>query len=322
MDYLVMAGDTPAEEVDWSRLGHVYLVANGKGGVGKTTTVSHLAALAALSGLRVLVVDLNGQGNIGEDLGYTGDKERDDEGQGLFRAVILGEALRPVEVRPRLDVVPGGEWVARIVAAMGPEMADPERARTMLLALARALEKVADDYDLIVIDSPPEVAVLMQLALCAARWIVVPMKTDESSRKGLRGVGRHFRAMRSHNPFVVLLGVFVFASGTGSTRIRGHLRGEVERDLGGADLLFNAFIRHSEGVGRDVRFRGEPVFELERRIGENPAFWELRAGTADRTRLVSGTAAGVAEDYAALVKEIFARAQSVQRRMAAEGSWP
>jgi chromosome partitioning protein len=318
----VVTGPGASDGVDWSALGHVYLVANGKGGVGKTTTVSHLGALAAADGLRVLIVDLNGQGNVGEDLGYTGRAGYDDAGRGLFAAVVFGDALRPVAVRKGLDVVPGGEWVSRIGPSLTAEMADPDRTQSALLSLARALAGIAGEYDLVLVDSPPEVALLMQLALCAARFVLVPMKTDESSRKGLRGVAVHFRAMRNHNPWLVLLGVFVFASGTGATRIRHQLRAEVGRDLGTPELLFDAFIRHSEAAGRDVRAHGEPAHEVEQRVDANPQFWELRAGTADADRVVSKTTAGVAADFEALAREVFARAAAVRAQMQKEGRWP
>jgi chromosome partitioning protein len=100
--------DEPELAIDWARLGHVYVVGNGKGGVGKTTTSAHIAALVASDGARTLLIDLNGQGNCALLLGFA-NTERDDKGRNLFSAVTAGAQLTPVRnVRPNLDVVPGG----------------------------------------------------------------------------------------------------------------------------------------------------------------------------------------------------------------------
>jgi chromosome partitioning protein len=68
----------------------------------------------------------------------------------------MDEPLTPArEIRPNLDVVPGGKYVRRVTATMTAEMTDRKRAGHAVLALARALLPVADDYDVVIIDSPP-----------------------------------------------------------------------------------------------------------------------------------------------------------------------
>ncbi len=79
-------------------------VSNGKGGVGKTSVASHLAGIAAAAGWKVLAVDLDPQGNLGQDLGYY-QADRGDSGRSLSDAVIDGTELVPLrDVRPNLDV--------------------------------------------------------------------------------------------------------------------------------------------------------------------------------------------------------------------------
>ena len=129
----------PAEPaVDWSRLGNVYLFANGKGGVGKSTCSTHGAALLAADGARVLLVDLNGQGNVATMLGFA-NTEADDKGRNLYSAITAGAALSPVrDVRPGLDVVPGGPFVRRIAPVMAAEMGNSQSARQVLMSLGAA----------------------------------------------------------------------------------------------------------------------------------------------------------------------------------------
>jgi chromosome partitioning protein len=125
----------PGPIIEWSRLGHVYVVGNGKGGVGKTTTSAHIGALVASDGARTLLIDLNGQGNIGLLLGFA-NTERDDKGKNLFSAVTTGAPLYPDRnVRPNLDVVPGGHYVRKIGPVVSAEMTTPGGAYKSGLAL-------------------------------------------------------------------------------------------------------------------------------------------------------------------------------------------
>ncbi|MBX8687820.1 chromosome partitioning protein ParA [Mycobacterium vulneris] len=310
--------------VDWRRLGKVYLFGNGKGGVGKTTCSTHAAALVASDGARTLLVDLNGQGNVATILGFA-NTEANDQGRNLFSAITAGAPLTPVrDVRPNLDVVPGGMFVKRITPVLSAEMGNQHTAKQVLMSLALALQQISDSYGLIIIDSPPENQTLLQLALCAARFVVVPMKTDALSRTGLRELAGDFRAMREHNPYLILLGCFVFASGYGATNIRKETKENVSRDLGqkGDDVMLKSFIRHSEAVGQQVPKYGRLAHELEKEIVNNPKHWELKKGTAASSTVVSTTTQSVAEDFAKLTKEILTRGSKIRAEMMEKGMWP
>jgi chromosome partitioning protein len=313
----------PGPIIEWSRLGHVYVVGNGKGGVGKTTTSAHIGALVASDGARTLLIDLNGQGNIGLLLGYA-HTERDDQGKNLFSAVTTGAPLQPLRnVRPNLDVVPGGHYVRKIGPVVSAEMTTQDEARRVLLSLADAIQKVASQYQLIIIDSPPENPLLLHIALCAARFVIVPMRSDGFSRAGLRELASDIRGMREHNPYLMLLAVFVFASGTGSTKIRRELGETVSQDLGhSSDLLVDSFIRHAESVANDMVKYGLLAHELEQEIANNPRHWEIRKGTARNATVVSVTSRLVAEDYDKLAAEILTRASTRRGEMIQQGVWP
>jgi len=310
--------------VDWGRLGKVYLFANGKGGVGKTTCSTHAAALVASDGARTLLVDLNGQGNVANVLGFA-NTEANDQGRNLFSAITAGAPLNPVrDVRPNLDVIPGGTYVRRIPPVINAEMGNAQTAKQVLMSLALALQEISDHYGLIVIDSPPESQLLLQLALCATRFVVVPMKTDDLSRTGLRELAGDLRAMREHNPYLMLLGCFVFASGTNAKAIRKETRENVSRDLGqnADDVMLKTFIRHSEAVGQQVPKYGRLAHELEREIVNNPKYWDVKKGKADNTAVVSTTSRPVAEDFAKLTEEILIRGSQIRAEMIEKGVWP
>ena len=87
--------------------------------------------------------------------------------------------------------------------------------------------------------------------------------------------------MREHNPYLMLLAVFVFGSGTGSKKIRREIAKSVSEDLGqSSDMLLESFIRHAESVANEMVKYGLLAHELEQEIANNPKYWELRKGSA------------------------------------------
>src|SRR5947209_385764 len=129
-----------ADPVRPSVLDNAVAVANGKGGVGKSSITANVAGTAALSGWKVLAVDLDPQGNLGNDLGYN-QGGRSDEGRGLLRAVVSADPLEPLAgVRENLDVVPGGEAIDELVAILTTRQ---HRDASAAGAVGVALEPIA-----------------------------------------------------------------------------------------------------------------------------------------------------------------------------------
>jgi cellulose biosynthesis protein BcsQ len=202
-------------------------------------------------------------------------------------------------------------------------MATKDDANRVHLALAECLQKIAGQYQLIIIDTPPENPLLSNIALCAGRFVIVPMRTDDYSRAGLRDIAADIRRMREHNPYLMLLAVFVFGSGTGSKKIRREMAKSVSEDLGqSADMLLESFVRHAESVASEMVKYGHLAHELEQEIANNPKYWELRKGSAKNANTVSETSRLVAEDYANLATEVLTRAATRRAEMIAQGRWP
>lgn len=310
-----------APEVNWPSLSNVYLFGNGKGGVGKTTSACHFSAYAAMVGAPTLMVDLNGQGNVATLLGFS-DTEQDDAGRNLFSAVTTGAPLTPVkDVRENLDVVPGGAFVRKIIPVLMGEMATADGMKGAYLSLAVALQKISSQYRMIIIDSPPENTPLLRLALCAARFVAIPMLTNDLSRTGLFEIAGDIRDMRELNPYLTLLAVFIFGSDTRSASIREAFIEEVTHDLGSSrDALLTEFvnadgeteplfIRHSEAVARQMPRYGKLAHELE----------DAMPGNRKR---ISKTTMPLAKDFDNLCRAILTRAQTQQAKMISEGVWP
>ena len=296
-------------------------IANGKGGVGKTTLTAGLAGQLAASGHRVLVVDTDPQGNLGRDLGYGLH-----DGGSLALAITHGMALDVLrDVRERLDVVPGGPalWdVAPAFTARGARGASLPGLRPALDRVRPERGKAGPgkteggktgrgttDYDLVLVDTPPGEPILQELVFAAADFLIIPSRSDEASLDGLVVVAQRFAAARAVNPGLTLLGVVLFGARAGSTRLHGRVRSALEETLGGAAPVFDASIRYLESAAVDMRSRGLLPYEL-RAAHETETVARidrLRTGASGRgDPLLSrnSSVARLAGDYADLADEV------------------
>lgn len=282
--------------------------ANGKGGVGKTSVTANVAGIAALSGWRVLSIDLDPQGNLGNDLGYlqSGDS---DQGAGMMAAIKDGAKLKPLrDVRPGLDSVPGGDHMDGLMAVLAPRFLDERAPAT---AIADVVATLADGYDLVLLDCPPAGGVLLEAILIATRFLVIPTKRDLGSLHGLVRVARSFASVRTHeNPDLDVLGVVLFDFARQDTRILADTRERLVRNLAGAAPVFETVVRNARKASTDMRRDGLLAFEYE-----EAAAASLRARVSERVwekpyqaspNGFSKTASGLAEDYQNLTKEILA----------------
>jgi len=291
------------KHVDRSVLQRVVAVMNGKGGVGKTSVTANLAGLYAAAGYRVLVLDCDPQGNLGVDLGYLGDG-RSDSGQELLRAITEGAAPNPLTgVRENLDVLAGGDLLNDLAGELSRTGRGTVDAAGM--ALAASLAQVAENYDLIFIDSPPGGDVLQRLILTAAKWVIVPTRSDDASRIGLRDVARRYLQARGDNPGLALLGVVLFGVNISATRVTGQAREALARDLNGVVPVLDSTIRYVEAAATDARNRGQLLHELEKSVAAQPRWYELRRNAeGKKTSALAASAGSLAGDYAALAKEV------------------
>lgn len=290
------------------RLARVVAVMNGKGGVGKTSLSGNIAALSAAAGYRVLVVDLDPQGNLAEELGYVSGS-LDDAGEGLATAMQFGRPVTPTALRDGLDVLPGGEFLEDLESVLGTRSDRTSRRTDAHSALASSLAPVAGDYDLVLLDCPPGSPSLQTAALGAARWLIIPTRTDDSSRKGLVKVARRYADARERGAAVELLGVCLFGVTSAARKVRAEAREDLQRDLGSVAPVFETVIRYAEAAAVESRRRGVAVHELEAAGLDAPRWYERLRNPSLPSDVVPGSAASLAADYAHLAQEILRKLQ-------------
>lgn len=299
-----------------SELSRVIVFATGKGGTGKTSCAANVAGLAAQAGMRTLLIDLDSQANLGFDLGYA-DSENADGGAHMVQTLVAKGTLTPVltNVRPNLDVIPGGSELDDLEELVLARQRRGQEGRTML---RDALLGIVDDYELIIIDTPPSRrSALVLLALAAARWIVIPTKSDRASIKGLSVLAEQVVGIREVNPDIDVLGAVLFGMGTAASVRRRFAAEDVRNVLGDSELLFQSIIRHAEAAADDAREKGKLVYELAEVVHSAEPYWKALKEGRSPTR-VAGSAPALAEDYVLLTDELLKRIGAAEEAEANE----
>jgi chromosome partitioning protein len=229
-------------------VGQTIACANQKGGVGKTTTVVNLGSYLALAGERVLVVDLDPQGNATSGLGL----DRLSIERSIYDAVIDGANLRELTVSgpvPGLDVVPSAIALAGAEVELAPLEGRERR-------LDRLLAEVADDYDYILVDCPPSLGLLTVNALTAADSVLIPLQCEYYALEGLTQLLATLGLVRDHlNPELAVKGV-VLTMFDGRTKLSSDVAAEVRRHL--SDRVFKTVIPRNVRLS-EAPSHGQPI---------------------------------------------------------------
>jgi len=181
-------------------MARIFCIANQKGGVGKTTTTVNLAAGLAKIGQRVLVADLDPQGNA--TMGSGVDKRALE----LTIYDVLLESASVAEARQRSDKAGYDVLGAnRELAGAEVELVELEHRH---LRLKNALEAVAADYDFVLVDCPPSLSLLTLNGLCSAHGVIVPMQCEYFALEGLSDLVNTIKQVHANlNPALEIIGL-------------------------------------------------------------------------------------------------------------------
>ncbi|MFC5069615.1 ParA family protein [Flaviflagellibacter deserti] len=255
----------------------ILAVANQKGGVGKTTTAINLGTALAAIGEKVLIVDLDPQGNASTGLGIDRKARKRSTydvlvGEARFRQVILPTAV------PGLDIAPSTMDLLGVEVEIA---SDKQRAYRLRDALSQLQQDGDDPYSYVLVDCPPSFNILTINSLAAAQAILVPLQCEFFALEGLSQLLRTVDQVRATlNPALTIQGV-VLTMFDARNNLSGQVVADVRQFMG--DKVFDTIIPRNVRVS-EAPSHGKPVLLYDLNCSGSQAYLKLASEIIQRER--------------------------------------
>lgn len=258
-------------EPETARRGAIVAVTNQKGGVGKTTTAVSVSAALAENGVRVLVVDLDPQGNATTGLGLRAAPGTPSSYTVLIEGMSVADGTEGTAV-DGLDLLPSSLDLAGAEIELVPAFSREQR-------LKDALGTVRDSYDIVIIDCPPSLGLLTINALTAAEQVLVPIQCEYYALEGLGQLLQSVKMVSSSLNQNLRLGGIVMTMFDARTNLSQQVVDEVRQHFG--EQVFRTIIPRSVRLSEAPSF-GQPITTYDPQSRGSMAYKRLARELAGR----------------------------------------
>lgn len=242
----------------------IIAITNQKGGVGKTTTSLNLAASVGFFGEKVLLVDMDPQGNSTSGVGIDKRTIENSIYDVLIKKADINSVVKKTEFK-NLDIIPSS------IALSGAEL-ELSNMDDREFSLRGSLEQILDKYDYIFIDCPPSLGLITTNALCASDRILVPLQCEFYALEGLSQLMSTVRRIkRQYNERLELEGL-VFTMYDKRLKLTLQVREEIEKFF--KDKVYKTFIPRTVRLSESPSF-GKPVVYFDKSCKGSKAYLDL-----------------------------------------------
>ena len=258
----------------------ILCLANQKGGVGKTTTAINLGTALAAIGEKVLLVDLDPQGNASTGLGISQSDRTITSFDVLLGECALSDAVRATDV-PGFDLLPASMDLLGIEVELADNPRRMHRLADALAALPDLQTSSGGRYQYVLIDCPPSLNMLTLNAMVAAQSVLVPLQCEFFALEGLSQLTQTIEQVRhSLNPALDIQGIVLTMYD-----LRNNLSGQVEADVRGhfGALVYQSVIQRKVRISEAPSF-GKPALLYDHKCRGSLAYMKLSSELIQRER--------------------------------------
>lgn len=245
-------------------MGKIIAFSNQKGGVGKTTTCVNMSAYMALMGKKVLLIDIDPQGNATSGLGKRKTREVKSIYQVISGQCEIEEAIEKTDI-PGLDIVPANIDLAGVEV----ELVYMESRENVI---KKVLSKVKNNYDYITIDCPPSLGLLTVNALTSAEGVIIPIQCEFFALEGLSQLMNTIRLVKKRlNPTLEIDGVVLTMRDN-----RSNLGKQVSEEIGKffGSTVFNVSVPRNVRLAEAPSY-GKPIYLYDKNCMGSVAYLKL-----------------------------------------------
>jgi len=245
-------------------MGRIIAIANQKGGVGKTTTSVNLSAGLATLGKKVLLVDIDPQGNATSGVGI----EKGDMDQCIYNVLVedlpANEVCVPTAI-DRLEVIPATIQLAGAEIELVPTISREIR-------LKKSLDKIKDNYDYIILDCPPSLGLLTINALTSADSVIIPVQCEYYALEGLSQLLNTIRLVQKHLNKTLMIEGVLLTMFDARTNLGIQVIEEVKKYF--QDHVYQTIIPRNIRLS-EAPSHGQPIITYDRRSKGAEVYLEL-----------------------------------------------